>query len=176
MSSAELTPFSYEILALIGRGGAGPHDLLRMVRRGRIYAWAGESQYYVEPKRLAGLGYLDASKQPGRTRERTVYTLTEKGLRALRAWARTPPRFPRLRHDALARVLASDLVGEETVRESVLALRDEIAELRALVSEGEAAAELLPHRRKYLLLNHHFAHRLLDIHLEWLDEVERQLG
>ena len=32
--------------------------------------WAGESQYYVEPKRLARLGYLDARKEPGRTRER----------------------------------------------------------------------------------------------------------
>jgi DNA-binding PadR family transcriptional regulator len=64
-----------------------------MARRGRMLDWAGESQYYVEPKRLAKLGYLDARKEPGRTRERTVYTLTEKGLDALREWARTPARF-----------------------------------------------------------------------------------
>ena len=52
--------------------------------------WAGESQYYAEPKRLAKLGYLDARKEPGKTRERTVYTLTDKGLEALRDYARTP--------------------------------------------------------------------------------------
>jgi len=176
MSSDGLTLFSYEILALVGRGGAGAHDLLGMVKRGRIYAWAGESQYYVEPKRLAARGYLKATREPGRTRERTVYSLTDQGLQALREWAGTPVRFPRLRHDAMVRLFAADLVGESVVREGVLALREEIDELRALLAEGEASAELLPHRRKYLLLNHRLARRMLDVHLEWLDEVERELA
>src|ERR1700751_6482382 len=86
----ELTLFSYEILGLVGRGGAGAHDLLRMAQRGRILAWAGESQYYVEPKRLARLGYLDARKEPGKTRERPVYSLTQRGRAALAAYAGTP--------------------------------------------------------------------------------------
>src|ERR1700754_2862537 len=93
MSRSELSLFSYEILGLVGREGACPHDLLRMARRGRILDWAGESQYYVEPKRLAKLGYLEARKEPGKTRARTVYSLTDKGLEALRAWARTPLTF-----------------------------------------------------------------------------------
>src|SRR5215211_396078 len=97
----ELTLFSYEILGLVGRGGAGAHDLLRLARRGRILAWAGESQYYVEPKRLAKLGYLQARKEPGKTRERTVYTLTEKGLDALGAFAQTPVRFTPVKSDLL---------------------------------------------------------------------------
>src|SRR6266508_7054733 len=87
MATSDLSLFSYEILALVGRTGAGPHDLLRLARRGRMLAWAGESQYYTEPKRLAKLGYLSARTEPGKTRERTVYTLTDKGLDALREWA-----------------------------------------------------------------------------------------
>src|SRR5215475_3744953 len=108
----ELTLFSYEILGLVGRGGAGAHDLLRLARRGRMLDWAGESQYYVEPKRLAKLGYLDARREPGKTRERTVYTLTEKGLDALREHAETPVRFTPLKSDPLLRLLICDLVGE----------------------------------------------------------------
>jgi DNA-binding PadR family transcriptional regulator len=61
-----------------------------MARRAQLLDWAGESQYYVEPKRLAKLGYLVAHKAPGKTRARTVYTLTDQGLVALREWARTP--------------------------------------------------------------------------------------
>ena len=57
MATTELSLFSIEILGLVGREGAGPHDLLRMAQRGRMLAWAGESQYYTEPKRLAKLGY-----------------------------------------------------------------------------------------------------------------------
>ena len=40
----ELTLFSYEILGLVGRGGAGAHDLLQMARRGRLLDWAGEEE------------------------------------------------------------------------------------------------------------------------------------
>src|ERR671921_1088256 len=105
MSSPELSLFSYEILGLVGRGGAGAHDLLRMARRGRFLDWAGESQYYVEPKRLARLGYLDARKEPGKTKERTVYTLSEQGLEALREFARTPAQFTPVKSEVLLRLL-----------------------------------------------------------------------
>jgi DNA-binding PadR family transcriptional regulator len=175
MSRDELSLFSYEILGLVGSTGAGPHDLRAMVRRGRMLDWAGESRYYVEPKRLAALGYLEARKEPGRTRERTVYSLTDKGLEALREWARTPVGFTPLKSEALLRVLITDLVGEATTRASIATLREDIAELSARLAETEAGAAILPHRRKYLLLVVGFLHRLLDLHLELVDEVEREL-
>ena len=176
MSSNELSLFSYEILGLVGRGGAGAHDLLQMARRGRILDWAGESQYYVEPKRLARLGYLEAHKEPGRTRERTVYTLTDTGLQALRDYAGTPVRFQPLKSEALLRLLIADLVGEAPTRESIATLRTEIAELSAQLDESETSADSLPHRRKYLLLAIAFLRRLLELHLELVDEVERELA
>ena len=115
-----LSLFSYEILGLVGRSGAGAHDLLRWARRGRMLAWAGESQYYVEPKRLARLGYLSARREPGKTRERTVYTLTDKGLAALREYAATPATFTPLKSDPLLRLLLADLVGEQVTRDGLV--------------------------------------------------------
>ena len=50
MQSDHLTLISHTVLALIGRHGASPHDLVRMMRRGRIYHAAAASQYYAEPK------------------------------------------------------------------------------------------------------------------------------
>jgi DNA-binding PadR family transcriptional regulator len=176
MSRDELSLFSYEILGLVGRAGAGAHDLRQMARRGRMLDWAGESQYYVEPKRLARLGYLEARREPGKTRERTVYTLTEQGLAALRAWARTPVRFTPLKSEPLLRVMITDLVGEEITRESIATLRDEIAELSAQLDAGEAGAELLPHRRRNLLLVIAFLRRYLDLYADLVDEVERTFG
>jgi DNA-binding PadR family transcriptional regulator len=172
---AELSFFSYEILGLVGRTGAGAHDLRRMARRGRMLDWAGESQYYVEPKRLAKLGYLDARKEPGRTRERTVYSLTDKGLQALRDYARTPATFTPLKSDPLLRLLIADLVGEEATRESLGALRADVDDLLARLQDAEQSAELLPHRRKYLLMVIEFLRRFLELHLELVDEVERGL-
>jgi DNA-binding PadR family transcriptional regulator len=176
VSSPELSLFSYEVLGLVGRDGAGPHDLLRMARRGRILDWAGESQYYVEPKRLAKLGYLEAHKEPGRTRPRTVYTLTDKGLEALRAYARTPVKVTPVKSEPLLRLLLADLVGEDVTRESFATLREDIADLSERLDASAAAAEALPHRRKYLLLVNRHLRRLLQLHEELVDEVERELG
>ena len=133
----ELSLFSYEILALVGSDGAGAHDLLRMARHGRLLDWAGESQYYAEPKRLAKLGYLDARKEPGRTRERTVYTLTDKGRQALADYANTPVTVTPLKSEPLLRLLICDLVGEEVTRESLATLRDDIADLRRRLDDSE---------------------------------------
>jgi PadR family transcriptional regulator, regulatory protein AphA len=176
MSRPELSLFSYEVMGLVGHGGAAPHDLLRMARRARILDWAGESQYYVEPKRLAKLGYLEARSEPGRTRPRTVYTLTDKGLEALREWAATPVRFTPVKSELLIRLLLADLVGDEVTRESIATLRDDIADLLPGLEASVAAAEALPHRSRYLLLVHGFLRRLVDLHLELVDEVERDLA
>jgi PadR family transcriptional regulator AphA len=175
-ASNDLSLFSYEILGLVGHEGAGPHDLLRMAQRARMLAWAGESQYYTEPKRLAALGYLSAHKEPGKTRERTVYALTEKGLEALREYARTPVTFAPLKSDPLLRLLICDLVGEEVTRESMATLRDDVADIRRRLEDAEARASQLPHREKYLLLVTGFLDRLLDLHLELVDKVERELN
>jgi DNA-binding PadR family transcriptional regulator len=175
-SRDDLTLFSYEVLALVGREGAGAHDLLQMARVGRFLAWAGESQYYVEPKRLAKLGYLSARKEPGKTRERTVYTLTEKGLEALREWAGTPLGFTPFKSDALIRILSTDLVGEEAVREGFAGLHDDLDDMRARMRVTAERAKSLPHREKYLKIGFEFVEGLISLYEELIDKVERDFA
>jgi DNA-binding PadR family transcriptional regulator len=172
----ELSLFSYEILGLVGPDGASAHDLFRMAQHGRILDWAGESQYYVEPKRLAKLGYLTARAEPGKTRPRTVYTLTGKGLEALSAWARTAVRFTPVKSELLLRLLIADLVGEEATRDSITTIRDDIGDLFVRLTESEAFARTRPSRTKYLLLVFGFLRRLLDLHLEFVNDLERELS
>jgi DNA-binding PadR family transcriptional regulator len=172
----ELSLFSIEILGLVGRDGAGAHDLRRMAQRGRMLAWAGESQYYTEPKRLAKLGYLTARKEPGKTRERTMYTLTDKGLEALREYARTPVSFLPLKSDALLRLLICDLVGEHVTLESLVTLREDLADIAARLDEAELSAHQLPHREKSLLLVTSFLRRFLELHEELVETVEREFA
>jgi len=176
LSSDALTPFSYVVLTLVGRDGAGPHDLVRMARSGRVYWDAAESQWYAEPKRLEALGHLTARKEPGRTRPRTHYTLTERGREALAAWMEEPAKFPRIQNEAIVRLLAADLVGEEAVLDSLRALRNEIADILTRLDAAEAIATTIASREDYLLLNHRLARRIVQAHADWLDDVERELG
>lgn len=175
--SEELKPFSYAVLALVGEGGAGAHDIVRMMRVGRQYWTTSESHFYAEPKRLAKLGYLDSEVVPGRTRERTHYTLTDRGREALRAWAREPSAFPRIQSEPVVRLLGGDIVADDAaLLASLGALRAELDEMETALEKGEEVAETLPHRARYLHLVHGFGRKLVQAHRDWLDEVERELG
>jgi PadR family transcriptional regulator, regulatory protein AphA len=175
-SPDQLTPFSYAVLVLVGERGAGPHDLVQMMRRGRVYWASSESQWYAEPKRLERLGLLRSRKEPGRTRPRTHYELTPAGRDALREWAVTPAGFPRIQNEAVVRVLAADLVGDARALEGLRGLHADLDEIAAALDAAEEEADRLPHRARYLRLNHRLARRVLDAHREWLAEVERELG
>jgi DNA-binding PadR family transcriptional regulator len=176
LSSERLTPFSYVVLALIGEGGAGPHDLASMMRRGSIYWSAAESQWYGEPKRLERLGYLRSEKRPGKTTARTHYLLTPVGRTTLREWLARPSSLPRFQNEAIVRVLAGDIAGDDHALSAGLdAMRVDIAAARANLDLAEEAMPALPHRERYLRLVHGYGRALLDLHERWLDEAEREL-
>ena len=158
-----LSPFSFTVLVLVGRDGAGPHDLRRMAEIGRVYWDAAPSQWYAEPKRLAEHGYLEAHKTPGRTRERTHYELTERGREALAEWVRTPATLPRIQNEPVVRLLAADLVEPAAVLEGLEAMRPDLDAAREGVAAGRRSAPPASTHRAHLLeVNHRYAERLLD--------------
>ena len=175
MAREELRPVSYCVLALVGERGAGAHDIASMMRRGRRY-WSGaESQWYAEPKRLAGLGYLSARRTPGKTTDRTHYSLTDKGRRALTTWLAQPATFPRIQNEASVRLLAGDLIDDATIVKSLSAMRDELDDLDAEIDNSEAIARQIPERTTYLLLLHRYSRELVAVHRAWIADVERTL-
>ena len=177
LSSERLNPLSYVVLALIGEGGASAHDLVDMTRRGaRLYWSAAPSKVYAEPKRLEQLGYVSSRREPGRTRERTWYTLTPAGAAALREWVAQPTSFPRIYSEAACRLVAADGADDAVLLESLRALRPELRELAALLEEAEHVARSLPHRERNLRLVHSLGRRLVEAHGAWLDDVERALA
>jgi hypothetical protein len=54
-------------------------------------------------------------------------------------------------------------------------LRDDIADIWWRLDDAEDSASQLPHREKYLRLVVDFLRRLLQLHLDFVDEVEREL-
>lgn len=165
------------MLALVGRGGAGAHDLVQMMRaQGGLYWAASESHWYSEPKRLERLGYLRSRKLPGRTTPRTQYELTAKGRAAVRAWLKQPSALPRIQNEAIVRLLAADLGNDEDVLGSIEGLEAQIEAGRALVAAALERAESLPHRARYLRLVHHLGQLQLDAYQQWLDEVREKLS
>jgi DNA-binding PadR family transcriptional regulator len=177
MASSPLRPLSYVVLSLVGEGGASAHELARMVKQGSPVYWDGAmSKVYAEPKRLASLGYLSAARAPGRTNPRTVYTLTPEGRGALQTWLAQPAPFPRIKNEAHLRLLAGDMIDDAAIVESFRAMRPELDRLEQIVEQMHESAGAVPHRTRYLRLNHDYAKRLLELHREWIAEVEAALA
>jgi DNA-binding PadR family transcriptional regulator len=175
--AADLRPISYAILALVGRGGASAPEIARMFRQGSpLYMSAAESHAYAEPQRLAKLGYLSSEKQAGKTRPRTVYALTKRGERALTDWLREPSAEPRIQNEATVRVMAGDMVSDADLLTSLDGMLPKLDELERSVDEMEAQAQDVPHRARYLKLNHRLARELIEVHRRWIDEVRKELG
>jgi DNA-binding PadR family transcriptional regulator len=169
---------SYVTLALIGDGGASPQDLVEMNRSGgEIYYAVAASRLYAEPKRLEQLGYVTSEKRPGKTRERTFYSLTTAGREALRSWVLEPPSLPRIQNEAVPKLMSGDILGDdEQLLEVLLTLRGEIEAQQVKLDVARGRLEQLAHRRSYLLLIHELGNRLLQVQREWLDSVERELS
>jgi DNA-binding PadR family transcriptional regulator len=174
--STKLTPFSYAVLVLVGEGGAGAHDLVRMMRQGQHVFWAAAtSQWYAEPKRLAELGYLDAKKAPGRTHERTHYTLTDSGRAALREWLAQPSAFTRIQCEPVVRLLGAEYADPQALIASLAALRAPLEETYDALDRLRDVGRELPHRAEVIAINHRFARRIIDAHVAWLEEAEAVL-
>jgi PadR family transcriptional regulator AphA len=174
--AGRLTPFSYVILALVGRDGAGPHDIVRMMREGAIFWTTSESHYYAEPRRLATLGFLQARTEPGRTRPRTHYELTDAGREALIAWLAEPAAMPRVQNESLIKLLAADFSDDATIAASLDGVRAGIQHAYEELEAMERRALEIPHRTRYLRLIDDYARRSLDAQREWLDAVQQELA
>jgi DNA-binding PadR family transcriptional regulator len=173
----ELNPFSYVVLALVGREGAGAHDLVRMMRaQGGLYWAASESHWYSEPKRLERLGYLRSQKVAGQTTPRTKYELTAAGRSAVEGWLKEPSALPRIQNEAVVRLLASDLGTDADVLASLTELEPEITAGRKRIAAALERASTLPHRERYLKLVHRLGELQLAAYEQWLDEVRAELS
>jgi DNA-binding PadR family transcriptional regulator len=148
-----------------------------MMRRGAWSYWsASQSQFYAEPKRLEKLGLLTSRKEPGRTRERTAYELTDAGRAAVREWLGTPAAFPRIQHEGVVRLLGAEFADDATVLRGLSGMRAEIAAGRAWLERAAEIEPTLPRRERALRINRRMASRMLDAQEAWLDEVEAEFG
>lgn len=142
MSEApSLTPTSYLVLGLIGRGGAcTSYDLKRMVATSIGYFWTfPHSQLYAEPVRLAGLGLL-TEEQETTGRKRRVYRLTDEGRAVLQAWLAEPVDEPTEIRDLATLKL---FFGAQTDPQQVRDLATHaVATHRRRLAEYEAIAQL----------------------------------
>jgi PadR family transcriptional regulator AphA len=103
-----LTTTSYAVMSLLELfGEATPYDLKQTLEHSIENFWpVPHTTFYEEPARLAKAGYLSQRQEAG-GRRRKLYSLTDAGRAALRAWADSPGSPPsQYRDEGMLKVFA----------------------------------------------------------------------
>jgi PadR family transcriptional regulator, regulatory protein AphA len=105
-SSKDLPATSF---AMLGQLALRPWSVYEMTQNvGRTLHWfwpRAESVLYAEVKRLTKLGFAKGTTKPGaRGRDKTVYSITAAGRRALREWLKTKPNGVSLHSEPILRI------------------------------------------------------------------------
>lgn len=87
-SLPKLSPTSYALLGLLAREPASAYELNTIMQTSmlRVFWPRAESHIYSEPKKLHAHGYVTEKKEKVNGRQRTVFTITAEGRRALVTW------------------------------------------------------------------------------------------
>ena len=109
------TPTSYLLLALMGLRPWSAYELAEQMTRGLQFIWPrAERVFYYEAKKLAEAGLAEATADAVGARGRSVYTLTDAGRDALRAWlADRAPQPPQFESEAMLRIFFCEYGGHD---------------------------------------------------------------
>lgn len=106
---SRLTTSSYAVLSLLAIRPWSGYELTQQATRSLRFAWPkSERLLYSEPKKLVEHGMATGHQESVGERSRTVYTITDEGRSALKAWMTTEPQPPLLEAEALLRLLFAD--------------------------------------------------------------------
>jgi DNA-binding PadR family transcriptional regulator len=176
---ARLTTTSYAILGLLALRDWTTYELAQQMGRGFRRFWSrAESNIYVEPKKLAKLGLAKARHEHVGRRRRTVYSITPKGLKALKQWTNEPSRAaPVLEAETLVKIFFNEHASKQALLGHIDAMREWVTEFnienitraRDYVRDGGP----FPDRLAQIILMGRFLVAIADGVTDWVTNAER---
>lgn len=162
MAQGDLTTTSYLILGMLASRDWSAYEIAAQVGRGLAEIWPrADRQRYNAPKRLLEKGLVTARTEATGKRERTVYSITDAGRRALTEWLGTESQPSALEFEGMVRVILADQGSIEDLRTNLEDMRDQARDRRALfVAHAEVLLRqdggTFPERAHVLVLANRF--------------------
>jgi DNA-binding PadR family transcriptional regulator len=162
------------ILGFLDFGPRSGYDIKAAVEKSTRFFWAASyGQLYPELRRLAAAGLIEGESAPRGARRRTVYTITEAGREALRAWLRSPGLTHEIRDEGLLKIFFAGALERAEALELLRAKRrlheEALGRLRAIEPQARESDGF-----PYVVLQGGLA--INEAVIEWCLEMERKLG
>jgi DNA-binding PadR family transcriptional regulator len=176
----KLTPTSYLILAMIRSGADSGYAINKAAASSTQAFWPTSfSDLYPQLRRMRAAGLLRSSSDPNGRRDRTAYSITERGTATLCAWLRSTRLTPtRLRFEATLRLFFADAMSPSDQLVYVGRYRERCAYISRLSRElGFVPPEFdkLPPDGGYPALITAYASETFAHSARWLRRLERRL-
>ena len=172
----------YAILGFLSWRALSGYDLKKLFEASVALYWSGNSnQIYRSLVQLRKDGWVTAethNQESGPSKK--VYTITQEGRDALRAWVQAAPEAPLLRNGFLVQLAWADRLTPGELDELLARYEHEVAVQLMISREQQRRADLNPARtaretRLWQALTdnpvRHFA-----AELEWVQQLRQQLG
>lgn len=171
----ELSSVGRVILGSLHQVSRSGYEIKRLVDHSTRFFWAASyGQIYPELRRLEQAGLVAGTSEPTGERRRTVYRLTPKGRRALRAWLAAPGQSYELRDEGLLKLFFAGALAPDEAVALVRSVREQHeAVLARLLDIREESAGRRPRFPSYVLAYGIDMHRWMA---KWFAGLERQLA
>ncbi|MGI8515981.1 MAG: PadR family transcriptional regulator, partial [Acidimicrobiia bacterium] len=128
--SKRLTTTSYAVLAQVAVHPWSTYELAQQRVRYFRYVWPrAESAIYREVTRLSSMGLITGRKEYVGKRARTVYSITDQGLAALRQWLDTPVSPFAMDFEAMIRLFVAPLGTKEQINSTLTQVQNDAQEM-----------------------------------------------
>ena len=170
-----LTPTGRVVLAMIRHGRRTGYEIKQLADVSTRFFWAvSYGQIYPELKRLEEQALIAGEASPNGNRQRTAYTLTPAGERALDEWLTSPGELGHeLRDEAMLRLFFSDPLPPEQRLDLVRRMRarheSRVEELEAICERTKGMTAEMPRVVLDMGLNYHRAIA------QWCEETEERM-
>jgi DNA-binding PadR family transcriptional regulator len=179
-AAIKLSPTSYLVLGMVRLGVTSGYAIKKLADRSTQNFWPTSlALIYPELARLEKGGMLNRRSDPQGGRERSAYTITERGEEALGAWLRAEREIAvQMRDEAMLKLFLADALSEPSDRlELVRRLRERNGAKKAALRE-----EILPQAEafesvgiRYVAVTARFSADLLAFAEDWLSRLEEEL-
>jgi PadR family transcriptional regulator AphA len=170
----ELSKPAYVVLGMIATGRRSGYAMSRTAKEATRHFWAmSDGQIYPQLKSLSENGYVTGEREAQGGRERVVYSLTDKGRKALDEWLNSGERAHyELRDEGLLRLFFAEEL-------SVDQLRGQIEVMRRRHRRAIEHLEDLEPKAGDLACAHLTLRYGLDLHafsIDWYDRLDAALA
>ena len=125
-----MTTTSYAVLAQVAVRPWSTYELAQQRVRYFRYVWPrAESAIYREVKRLSSMRLIEGRTEYTGKRARTVYSITDEGTEALRAWLGTPISPFSMDFEAMLRIFVAPLGSKGDVLRTLRQVRADAQEM-----------------------------------------------